>query len=685
MLKQIRYFFGQLKRVKEFEKKRNHLEYLLESLDSNWPLLAKIEWLIRLLSWVRYENSQDANLVQDMGRVPQVRIKFFLKVLDRRPEWKLKVSQCLTDVLASVDGFELFCETGLAKERGLFSEIKERLLFKVLPEAPLDEDFAALISALFPTETDAKWLQMIDDETADRLLSLVADKNLHTKIKLRKDLEDALLYLGSQVKAMGLSHDIRRRVDNRDLRTSSFYHLTEEIESFVRKGTAQSGLAKSLIPAINSCYSELESVYLHLNESGVSVQIVFQTSVIKEYLARIRILSLILSSEKVSSRLVVDFLAKLVADISDMKSLKSLWAQNAGLLAQKIVDRTAESGEHYITRDRKEYFEMFRAAAGGGAVTAATVYLKVLVGALGLSGFLTGIFAALNYSLSFVGIHLLGFTLGTKQPAMTAPALAKKLEAVGVSENGVSDLVNEISLIIRSQVASIFGNVFMVVPVALFATYLVYVLFGFHLMPAEKAQAALKDVQILSFVPIYAAFTGVLLWSSSMIAGWVDNWFAFRGLRRRIAKNRTFVAAFGKVGARKISLFFQDNISAIAGNAGLGILLGLAPEFMKFLGIPLDVRHITLSSGTLAAALPVLGWQVLQSWDFLGAVLGLVLIASLNVGVSFALAFSLAIRARGITTLQRDEIYKIFWQQFFARPRDFFFPKKEFGPETPRK
>ena len=69
-------------------------------------------------------------------------------------------------------------------------------------------------------------------------------------------------------------------------------------------------------------------------------------------------------------------------------------------------------------------------AAGGGVITAATVYIKFFIAGAHLSRFTEGLFASINYAVSFLGIHFAHFTLATKQPAMTAPALAHRLDQV---------------------------------------------------------------------------------------------------------------------------------------------------------------------------------------------------------------------------------------------------------------
>jgi hypothetical protein len=97
------------------------------------------------------------------------------------------------------------------------------------------------------------------------------------------------------------------------------------------------------------------------------------------------------------------------------------------LLARQVAERSAETGEHYIARDRAEHQLMLQRAYGGGALIAATAFARFAIGALGLSAFWTGWWSGVNCALSFVIVMLLHWTVATKQPAMTAPALAATL------------------------------------------------------------------------------------------------------------------------------------------------------------------------------------------------------------------------------------------------------------------
>lgn len=681
MFNQLRELSRRIIQYKSSGKVHSDLDILLSAVKEQRTLEDKLQWLVRLLQWIRYEGHVDFHLEKETGRLPVARLRFLLMVLDRHPHWKKDVAVLLRTVVHEVSGLEFYTETGLPRELGLWSEMVDRLVMKMLPTPPLDYELGHLFWALFPDKDDPVWLASIDAATFEKICDLFAyevgteeqDWN-----RLKPDLEDALTYLVIQVRAIGLSPAIRHRLDKPSFRDSAFFAMVRGLEEFMSAYHAEDPRqvfekASRFRMIIWECQRELVQVHKHLDEYGVSINLVFQMARLRRYLQRIDSLLEILLNDKVDSKKVTSFLSKLVQENQELRSTGTLLSQNISLFARKVVERAAETGEHYITRTRRQYRQMLAAAGGGGALTAVTVYIKIAILTLGLTGFVEGFLASLNYALSFVAIHLAGFTLGTKQPAMTAPALAEKMQSVDTPE-GMEDLVSEIVHLIRSQTAAILGNVLFVVPVVLLIDTMAFMVFGGHLMPASKVASAYGSVDILGPTILYAAFTGVLLWLSSIAAGWGDNWFALHSLRKTLAYSPAFRAVLGKRGARQLARFLEKNLSGLLGSISLGVMLGMVPEICKFMSIPLDVRHVTLSSGTLAAALPSLGLEFLKSWDFIRAVIGIAVIGAFNVGVSFGLALWVAIKARGINPPQRRAIRRAVVKRFYRSPLSFFLP-----------
>jgi site-specific recombinase len=104
------------------------------------------------------------------------------------------------------------------------------------------------------------------------------------------------------------------------------------------------------------------------------------------------------------------------------------------------------------------------------------------------------------------------------------------------------------------------------------------------------------------------------------------------------------------------------------------MMLGVVPVVMSFLGLPLEVRHVTLSTGQLAAAAGALGFEVLHAAPFWWCVAGIVATGALNIGVSFWLAFKLAARARGVRSTDQQRIAAALSKRLRHRLPSFLWP-----------
>ncbi len=121
----------------------------------------------------------------------------------------------------------------------------------------------------------------------------------------------------------------------------------------------------------------------------------------------------------------------------------------------------------------------------------------------------------------------------------------------------------------------------------------------------------------------------------------------------------------------------RTHISGLAANISLGFMLGLLPAVLDFLGPGLDVRHVTLSAGQLGAACASLGWEVLRSPALWWALASIPVIAALNLGVSFYLAFRVALQAPNVTGVGRTRIRHAIERRLRRAPLSFFWPAKE--------
>ncbi len=668
------------------------LDAILAAADPDAPLAERNAWLVELGYWLRRDGNpgveQDGDASAARRYPAHVRLRYLLQVLARHPEWSDSFARTVRAIVRDNDPTALFCDTGVASHPGIWGEMVDRLQARFLPPPPNRSDMAALFALLFVDDNDAEWVEALDNELVERLgMAVLSDADEGVErfhVAREATLTTSIQVLVSHVKATGLSQAIRSRLHGR-VEDTPFYRLDTAIVALCEEGLAHDGATFAhrlnyFRALLDGCHAAARQVYDDLEENGVSVEVVFQIERMKAQLSRI---DLLLNAWVDPSRRErhAHLIAELIRSTQARRSVGHLLGTSFAQLARKVVERSAETGEHYITRDRREYGELMRAAAGGGLVTVITVYLKFLIYGLHLDKFTEGFLASLNYAGSFLAIHFAHFTLATKQPAMTGPALAHRLDGAG-RPDGRELFVDDTIAMIRSNAAAIFGNLSVVFPVAFALQWLAAKLLGTNLITPAKAIATIESFSILGPTPLYAVFTGVLLWLSSLIAGWADNWFALHRVHDVMAYNRRLRYVLGQRGATRLADFWKRNLSGITANVSLGFLLGLGPEILSFVGPHMEVRHVTLSTGSVGAALGVLGVNALRMPSLWLAVAGIALMGVLNVAVSFALAFYMALRSRNLRRVDRKALVGAVRRRIVRHPMSLLIPPRS-KPDSP--
>ncbi len=585
-------------------------------------------------------------------------LRQLITALDKNPKYKERFNAVVASILRDTSAVALFAEAGMPNDRGLGSETMDRIARRILPRPPDDEDLERFVSRVFRTTRDCAWIEATPVEVFAELGAVLGD----VWQPLKEAMADAVALLCTRISALGLSAHLRERSEQMHVRDSPFFRLPHVP-------------LEQLPMLILECRAQLGTIRKIIETAGVSVDVVYCMDAIRKMLGRIEKMLPFLSPrgdalERVGA--ARDMLGALTAGRIEDDSLRQLGRQNLGLLAQKVIERVGHTGEHYVTSTRKEYWKMLGSAAGGGFMTAFTVVFKFLLKWVHFAPFLDGLTAGLNYALSFIAMQLVGFTLATKQPSMTAAALAATLrESKG--EPVMDDLVNLIRRITRSQFAAAIGNVLAVIPVVILIDLIWVAATGDHFMDAHTASTEIDSYDPLHTGTIFfAAFTGVLLWLSSLGAGWLENWVAYRRLPDAIRHHR-----IGKVIGWKrldrLANFVTNQSAGLGGNFTLGMLLGMTPVIATFFGLNLKTRHITLSTGSLTFAACAIGTSHLT----ISSCIGIAVIGIMNFGVSFVLALSVALSGREVSNRQRLRLARQVGAVFLRRPLYFFFPPKD--------
>lgn len=127
---------------------------------------------------------------------------------------------------------------------------------------------------------------------------------------------------------------------------------------------------------------------------------------------------------------------------------------------------------------------------------------------------------------------------------------------------------------------------------------------------------------------------------------------------------------------RRFADYVRENLGALAGNFLFGFMLGGSTAFGTLTGVPFDIRHIAFSAANIGFA--VAGTGLDPTWGvLLPAMAGVALIGAMNLGVSFALALTVALRARRVSFAQRRLLLGSLASRLARSPREFLLPPRE--------
>jgi site-specific recombinase len=597
------------------------------------------------------------------GESPRTRrLSLLLEMLEAHPRAD-RIRHKLREVWQHPSAVRMLAETGLPGHGTLLKESLERMIDRLVPRLEPADDLSVMVSQLPLTEADAGWVEDLSEMALTPWRPLLALPD--------SALADAARLIAVRAASLGITRGLLELRDGAADGASPFLQLPAAVEARVAQ-PADAASTERFAALRAACDAALAETHHRHEERGVSTDILFRLELLGVLLIRLDDLVLTISGASDGRALA----AELVRGSFRQRGIRSLAHNTLKRLALKVTEHTAETGEHYLAKDAEEWDATGRSAAGGGVLTAFTALIKYLVAAAPLAPIISGFASALNYSASFIAMQFAHFTLASKQPAMTGAALASALD-------GRKDLERQVDLvaaITRSQMAATLGNVFATIPVSILIVVLCRWIGGVSALPHNVAMHAVHSVHPLRSLTIpYAILTGVFLWLSSLAAGFAANWSAYRGLPTALATHRGLRDAVGASAAARIGRLVSEHLSGVVGYVTLGVLLGFVPVlFTQFVGVPVEVRHVTLQAASLAlAASSLYGTPDFHWGEIAWGGAGILVIAACNLSVSFALALRTAMRARDLGRPERARLWAAIRAAFATDPRRFLWRPAE--------
>lgn len=622
-----------------------------------------------------------------------VDLQEIISFLKENDSCRKRFSLYLKEILKGRKFNKILSDAAILQDVDFIFEVKKRIFAKILPYQPQKDTLEYILNQVFYLANDGVWLKKIQLEQLGELYDLLEFESIYDNTNTNSILSELLIamhLITQRISGRAMETDVIKMVPEFDDCESPFSAFEKElflIEDVIRNSEnhyiAPDDLSYAQLLVLHKhCQGFVEKAFHNSSKYGISLRVNQNLLKIKQQLERLKFLMslLIVDSEKDKKKNGIVLALQLIKFNCYKNNVRKFIAESIQLISYEVTQHTAKTGEKYITETRKEYFKMFRDALGGGFIVGILCVIKIL-----LSKVDTGIFGhaflySMNYAFGFIAIYILGFTLATKQPAMTASALIKALEEGVLKQGKNAEKYKAFAIlfarVFRSQFIAFVGNVIMAFPVSLLGIWLIDYSFDYNIA-ATKWKTLLTDISPAHSLAIFhAAIAGVFLFLSGIISGSIANRDKHNQVYYRITEHPLLKKSFGKVRTMKLSKLYEKRWAGIISNFWFGVFMGSTASIGLFFGLNLDVRHITFASGNLALGLYGANYEVSNSMLFWG-IFGIGIIGLVNFMVSFSLSLGLAFRSRAISLFELRFVTVSIWNHFKSRPISFFFPTEE--------
>jgi site-specific recombinase len=621
------------------------------------------------------------------------------RALDNDAKLRATCRAALLGILDERRQVSFYSDTGVLPNTGFFTECFRRVTESVLPGTNDRVTLRDVVGEIFDRPSDANRILDAGPEAWTALLAAlrfdeVADDPAARRVIAHSlaQMMEALRVISYRISALGLEDEVLRLDPSLEKFASPF--LAQNVEALVYLDAYDRWLAdptapvydeKHLLVLLLQCRSVAAGIRRRAANSGTSFHLTFLLVRLEQNTIRAETIADILNTyeeKRGAPELLPELLPKLAALATGLvreecrkNDLGEYFRQTLRLMSLRITENASHTGEHYITESRAEWFGMLRAGLGAGFIIAFMGLLKVYLGYGEMAPVPRIILYGLDYGLGFVLIHILHFTVATKQPAMTANAIAAAIGNGSGKARDIDNLVYIVRRTARSQLAAIAGNLLLVIPTSILIILTLRAVLGETPFTPEKIDYFLHASHPwLSGSVFYAALAGVFLFLAGLVTGYFDNLCAYNRIPDRMRQAKWLVRLLGRDRLLSVARYVEDNLGALAGNLVFGFMLAGGWGLGVLVGLPIDIRHITFSSAFASFAVAAQDFTTAPG-VWIPAFVGVALIGAINLAVSFTLALFVALRSRG-ATLDAPRLLLAIARDFRRQPGRYFFPPK---------
>ncbi len=659
-------------------------------------------------------------------------VRMLCQLLKGNAQHAWQLQQHIVRILATRRHTSLYTDIGIHSSDGFFTELMRRAIYCILPPALDDlylsdtvdqlltenDDYVWIRNvppadwlALYDVLAQARWPQRPDhDEAHSALASTTAGDAASFVLP---GLLESIRILSYRICAIGLEPKLIRIQPDIEKYESPFLMQNIEVNAWLQAyiplpagvgGLPEPGStpangdravpdARHLLVMLDQCTAVVAKIRKSALHQGTSISLTYLLVALTQSIDRLQKLLFLVDPGTLNSttggkaqdahrHACVALALDLIEAHNKKYALRELLANNVNLLARNVTENASRTGEHYIAETRRDYLAMLKSASGAGAIISVMAMLKILASYLRAAPLAEAFLYSMNYSFGFMLIHVLRFTVATKQPAMTAATIAAGLHSKDGRNIDLDSMTELIVKVLRTQFVAVLGNIVVAMPLAWLVAISYAALMGQPLVSPEKALHLLHDIDPFNTLALwYAAIAGVCLFVAGLISGYYDNSALYTRMAQRVAQLRLPARLLGPERLKRLGLYLENNLGSLMGNFWFGVLLGCIGTMGNLLGLALDIRHITFSAANFATASVGLGYH-LSGQQIVNGLAGVILIGSMNLLVSFSLALWVALRSRQARFNQGGALFKSLGRRFIKGPRDFFVAPAD--PPPPR-
>lgn len=670
------------------------LKHILQHISalSHLPEPASLKRLIDALR----VSDDDETLIND-------KISELITLLKQNPDYGQGLAIFILHLLDKYKQMLLYADAGIVSDDSFGYSFRRLIGHRFLPLLPEDDSVIELVHYLFDQPTDEDWLRLISGENWESLFDLIAvDGKTRPYVAVSKNgILNALVLLSYRISGVGLHPEMMKSYPPMII-SAVFAAQNQEAVQFVENYRKAHELdhmtdvrpevdidTAPLAVMLQQCQDIVNNIRKRVYKTGISIRMTNMLLRLEQSIHRMELLLALLSNKKDTRHKALNELLFITIHTANTRySFQSLIQSNTKLLSRKVTENASRVGEHYISTDRAGYQRMYKRAALGGLFIGCMATLKTLAYELKVALIGRAFVNSMIYGLGFATIHVVGGTVATKQPAMTAAAIASTISDTNPKNTPKNSLTKKnkqltklaelVVDILRTQFVAILGNMSVAMPVAFIVAYSWGLYKGAPMIDSKMAAHLLHDLDPLhSLSLIHAGIAGVYLFLSGLISGYYDNLATHNQIGARLKRHALLKLALPKAWLEKFANFTEANLGAIMGNFIFGCFLGSTATIGYILGLPLDIRHIAFASANL-----VHGLYFLSPYDFsiglaLYSLLGVLLIGAVNLIVSFSLSLTVALRAREVRFSQSKELLGLIFKHFITHPLNFIIPRTQ--------